>query len=147
MSEDGGIAPWVDVPTPEGFGPVTLRDPFEAFVGPFFERTGEDGLRIHAFLVDGRHVRDDGSAHEGMLMTFADAFLGSMACQGSGGRICVTLSMQTSYPGEARLGELVLCRAKLEHKTRSILFASGQFSVGDRLVMTATSLWKVLGEK
>ncbi|MDE1174942.1 MAG: PaaI family thioesterase [Parvibaculaceae bacterium] len=147
MSGDESIAPWVDVPAPEGFGPVTLRDPFEAFVGPFFERTGEDGSRTHAFLVDERHARADGSLHEGMLMTFADAFLGSMAWQGSGGRICVTLSMQTSYQDEARLGDLVICRAKLDHKTRSILFVSGQFMVGDRLIMTATSLWKVVGEK
>lgn len=141
------IASPVEVPTPEGFGPVALRDPFEAFLGPFFARTDGDGVRTYAFVADKRHVNEHGCVHEGMLMTFADAFLGTEAWRASGGRPCVTLSMQTSYQGEARAGDLVVCHSRLEHTTRSILFISGRFMVGDRLVMTASTLWKVLGEK
>ena len=85
------------------------------------------------------------NCHGGMLMTFADAFLGSAAHHGSGGKTCVTLSMQASYLGLPKLGDLVEVVPELDHRTRAILFVSGSFFVGDQPVMRATSLWKVLG--
>lgn len=137
----------VEVAAPEGFQAVELFDPFEAHMGPLFERAEADGSRVTAFRADERHVRADGTVHEGMMMTFADAFMGGAAWRGSGGKPCVTLSMQTSYLDDVQLGEVVECRARVEHKTRAIIFVSANFSVGAKPVMTATSLWKVLGER
>lgn len=136
-----------EVPAPEGFAPVELFDPFEAHVGPFFERVEEDGTRIASFRVDARHVREDGTAHEGMMLTFADAFMGGAAWRGVEDRPCVTLSLQASLLGDARLGDIVICRAKMDHKTRAIVFVSATFSVGEEMVMTGTSLFKILGER
>lgn len=141
------LASFATVAAPAGFGEVELFDPFEAHVGPFFERVEADDRHVSAFIVDARHVRADGTVHEGMMLAFADAFMGGAAWRGSGGRSCVTLSMQTSHLADARLGDLVLCRTKLEHRTRAIVFVSASFSVGADCVMTATSLWKVLGER
>lgn len=141
------LQPYAEIAAPEGFTPVELFDPFEAHVGPLFERIEEDGSRTSAFIVDERHVREDGTVHEGMMLTFADAFMGGTAWRGSGGRACVTLSLQASLLGEARTGDLVVCRTRLEQKTRAIVFISGSFTVGGEPVMTATSLWKVLGER
>lgn len=137
----------VDVPAPAGFAQLDLSDPFEGHVGPFFERGGEGEERVSAFIVDERHVREDGTVHEGMMLTFADAFMGGAAWRGSGGRSCVTLSLQASHLMDARIGDVVTCRTKLEHRTRAIVFISAVFSVGTENVMTATSLWKVLGER
>lgn len=136
----------VDVAVPDGWRPSALHDPFEAHVGPLFER-GEDDERLFAFIVDERHVGEDGTVHEGMMLTFADAFLGSAAHRGADGKTCVTLSLQASFLKGAKPGDLVVCRPKLERKTRAIIFVSGRFSVGDEDVMTATSLWKVIGER
>jgi acyl-coenzyme A thioesterase PaaI-like protein len=141
------LASPVEAAPPAGFVAIDLFDPFEAHVGPLFERIEADGTRVAAFRVDERHVREDGTAHEGMMMTFADAFMGGAAWRGTQGRSCVTLSMQTSYPGEARLGDIVECRTRLDHRTRAIVFISARFSVAGEDVMTATSLWKVLGER
>lgn len=136
----------VEVAAPEGYVRIALFDPFEAHMGPLFERI-EGDARVSAFRVDERHVRSDGTAHEGMLMTAADAFMGGTAWRGSGGKPCVTLSMQTSYLDDVDLGDVVECRAKVEHRTRAIIFVSAAFTVAGKPVMTATSLWKVLGER
>ena len=132
---------------PEGFTQAELRDPFEAHVGPLFERDDEDGSRVAAFYVDERHLNEYGELHEGMLMTFADAFLGGEAHRATEGKSCVTLSLQASITAGAKPGDLVECRTWIDRKTRAIVFVSGRFSVGDETVMTATSLWKVLGER
>lgn len=134
---------------PEGFSPMALVDPFEAHMGPIFLRQLEDqsgnGEIEAAFYVDERHVREDGVAHEGMMMTFADSILGAAALAAFGEGIVVTLSMQTSYMGEAKLGDLVICRTHFDHKTQSLLFNSGRFFVGENLVMTASCMWKLVG--
>ncbi|MBO6633321.1 PaaI family thioesterase [Parvibaculum sp.] len=135
-----------EVAAPPGWRASELHDPFEAHVGPLFERE-EEGERIFGFIVDERHVSADGTVHEGMMLTFADAFLGSAAHRGADHKSCVTLSMQASFLKGAKPGDLVECRTKLERKTRAIIFVSARFSVGDEDVMTATSLWKVLGER
>lgn len=136
----------VDVAPPEGWRTCELHDPFEAYVGPLFERE-ENGERIFGFVADERHVDETGAVHEGMLMTFADAFLGTAAHKGADGRSCVTLSLQASFLTETKAGDFIECRTKLERKTRAIIFVSARFSVRDEDVMTATSLWKVLGER
>ncbi len=137
----------VKAAAPEGFAAIELFDPFEAHVGPLFERVEADGMRVAAFRVDERHVHEDGTAHEGMMMAFADAFMGGAAWRGTEGKSCVTLSLQTSHLGEARLGDVVECRARMDHRTRAIVFVSADFSVGGQPVMTATSLWKILGAR
>lgn len=136
----------VSVATPEGWSVSALHDPFEAHVGPLFERMDATGNRIFGFIPDERHVNEYGIVHEGMMMTFADAFLGGAANRGAGGD-CVTLSMQASFLSGAKAGDLIECRTQLDRKTRAIVFVSARFSVGNEDVMTATSLWKVLGQR
>lgn len=141
-----GLPSPVTVAPPEGFALSVLHDPFEAHVGPLFEKTEADGARIFSFIADARHVNETGAVHEGMMMTFADAFLGGAANRAAGGD-CVTLSMQASFLAEARVGDVIECRTQIDRITRAIVFVSGRFSVGGDDVMTATSLWKVLGAR
>ncbi len=136
----------VTVAAPPGWRLSSLHDPFEAHVGPMFERE-ENGERIFGFFADERHLDENGAVHEGMLMTFADAFLGSAAHRGAGGRSCVTLSLQASFLAEAKAGDFIECRTRIDKTTRAIIFVSANFSAGGEDVMTATSLWKVLGER
>lgn len=141
------IASPVDVTPPTGFAAQDLHDPFEALMGPLFERIEADGSRVSAFIADERHLHADGHVHEGMMMTFADAFLGGAAWRGSGGRPCVTMSLQASFLADVPRGATIECRTKVEKQTRSVMFVSGSFTVAGEQVMTATSLWKVLGER
>lgn len=136
----------VTIDPPAGFVPSALHDPFEAYVGPLFERTDADGTRIFAFIADRRHVHETGAVHEGMLLTFADAFIGGAANRAAGAD-CVTLSMQASFLADAHAGDVIECRTRVDRVTRAIIFVSGHFSVHGKDVMTATSLWKVLGAR
>ncbi|MDP2123120.1 MAG: PaaI family thioesterase [Parvibaculum sp.] len=140
------LASPVSVAPPEGWSVSALHDPFEAYVGPLFERTEADGSRIFSFIAGARHVDEAGAVHEGMLMTFADAFLGGAANRAAQGD-CVTLSMQASFLADAHVGDIIECRTQIDRITRTIVFVSGRFSVAGDDVMTATSLWKVLGAR
>ncbi len=136
--------------TPEDYVETPLWDPFEAFMGPLFDkqlRSDDGALELWmAFRVDERHVNARGVVHGGMLMTFADACLGSVAWNGTNRTPCVTVSMQTNFMAPARLGDLVEARARMRQETRSVVFVSGDFFVAGKLIMTAQSVWKILGK-
>jgi len=141
-----------DVAVPEGYIETPLWDPFEAFMGPLFDKRLVDPANPDAepelwmaFYVDERHLNAGGICHGGMLMTFADAVLGTCAWNALDRAPCVTLSMQTSFMAPARLGDLVECKPVLERKTRSVLFVRGSFYVNGKTIMTASSIWKVIG--
>ena len=139
-----------EVTPPGGFRLMELWDPFEAWLGPFFERDlppeeQKAGRREVAFHVDERHLNGNGMAHGGMLMTFADAVLGGCAWDANDRRTCVTLSMQSNFLKPARRGDLVVCRAEVVRCTRSITFVQGAFFVAGEQIFSASSLWKVVG--
>ena len=132
---------------PAGFHAQDLIDPFEKFVGPFFERD-EEGQRVIAFEVGSQHLGHDGvHVHEGQMMIFADATMGCTAYWDNDYTPCVTLSLQASFLSFPKLGDLVEARARFVRKTRSVLFVEASYTVNGEPVMTATSLWKVLGAR
>lgn len=143
------IPPARSAPAPEGYVETPLWDPFEAFMGPLFDkqlRSDDGALELWmAFRVDDRHVNARGVVHGGMLMTFADACLGSVAWNAADRTPSVTVSMQTNFMAPARLGDLVEAKARMRQETRSVLFVGGEFFVDGQLIMTAQSVWKILG--
>ena len=130
---------------PAGFSQTTLVDPFELFVGPVYDRRSDEGRRF-AFRVDERHVNLRGVLHGGMLMTFADLALGAAVWDATGNAPCVTLNMQTQFLKSAHTGDLVEVLPQLIRRTRSLVFMRGDFTVGGEVSMTASSIWKLLGQ-
>jgi acyl-coenzyme A thioesterase PaaI-like protein len=140
------IAPARDVPAPPGWKHAPQFDPFEAFMGPFFERF-DSGAREMAFFVDDRHTNVSGYAHGGAMMTFSDAVLGFKVWDETNRAACVTVSQQTNFVGSGRKGNLIQCRPVLVRKTREIVFVRGDFFTGDQIVFTAQSTWKLLEQR
>lgn len=140
-----------EVSAPKNYELMSLGDPFEAFVGPFFEHKENEavdvengGAILFAFQIDDRHVNARGVCHGGMFMTFADSMLGHIAWR-TANEHTVTLSMQSQFLKPGHIGDWVTIRAKLVRKTRAIIFVDGTFEINGETVYSATSLWKVIG--
>jgi acyl-coenzyme A thioesterase PaaI-like protein len=65
----------IDADAPDGFSRWTRRSPFGDAAGPLYHRV-DAGRTIFATRVDERHTNASGTAHGGMLATFADLALG-----------------------------------------------------------------------
>lgn len=135
------LPPARNVSAPEGWRPAEQFDPFEAALGPYFERQ-RNGAREFAFIVDNRHTNAQGVAHGGALLTFADAALGYALWDATDRAPCVTIGQQTQFIAAAMEGDLVTCQPEVVRKTREIVFMRGDFRVGDRVVFTATAVWR-----
>ncbi len=122
------------------------RGGFNRFVGPIYKLgdSGPGGTYRYAFIAAERHMNAAGSVHGGMLMTFMDVAMSRTTRLAAGARSLSTVSMSCDFVGPGRLGDLVEARVRVVRASRSFVFMSGEILAGDRPLMNATGLWKIV---
>jgi uncharacterized protein (TIGR00369 family) len=137
-----------DAPTlfdPASAGWKAMRpEGYPALIGPFWYKREEGGFR-YGFPAEARHLNLGGVVHGGMLMSFADDVLGMTVWEAAGRKPCTTVQLSTQFISPARAGEFVEGRAEVLRSTRSVVFVRGLVTVGDRTVIHADGIWKILG--
>lgn len=117
---------------------------FSALVGPLFARR-EGEAWAYAFQSGPQHENRQGAVHGGMLMTFADHAIGATAWEAGGRRKSVTMQLDCQFVSAAIPGDFIECRGRAVRTARSVVFMAGELTVGDRVVLSATGIWKVVG--
>jgi len=56
-----------------------------------------------------------------------------------------TVQLNVQFIDAVQIGEFVEARCRVVRRTRALVFMSGELVVGDRVVATATGVWKTLG--
>ena len=125
-------ADWVRMPT-HAFG---------SLVGPFYQPP--DNPLLCGFVTDERHGNKRGVTHGGMLATAFDVALGNACWAAANQQPSATVQLAIQYVGGVKLGEFATVTAEIVRTTRSLIFARGVMSVGDRLVATGEGIWKIL---
>jgi uncharacterized protein (TIGR00369 family) len=130
-------------PAAEGWEPVPSAA-FGTLVGPIWQREEGDRMRF-GLVVAPKHTNRAGNVHGGMLMTLADQALAFTARKATG-KAHATMELHIHFVGVVRLGEFVEARAEVVRATRSVVFLEAKMFVGDRLVLTTSGIWKIIGE-
>ena len=103
-------------------------DPYEDLAGPFYFKTGDDGVPVCAFRAERKHMNGGMFMHGGCVMTFADFALFVIARHDIDGAATVTATFNCELVGTARIGELVECRGDVVKAGRSMVFVRGIIS-------------------
>jgi uncharacterized protein (TIGR00369 family) len=98
-----------------------------------------------AFRVGEKHLNPNGIVHGGMLMTLADQALGIMVWRSIDQKPCATITLNCNFLAPAKLGDWLEARAEITRRGRSVVFVGGRIQCGDRVLLTAEGIWKVLG--
>jgi uncharacterized protein (TIGR00369 family) len=133
LSFDPAAAGWTAAP----------RSNFANLIGPVWQRM-EGAERRLGFLAEERHFNPGGVVHGGMLMAFADEFLGGVVFEAIGQRPIVTIQLNTHFIATVQRGDFVEGRGEVVRRTRTIVFVRGMLMVGDRIVAAVDGIWKVL---
>jgi len=128
---------------PAGYTLSSTRGPYTSHNGPFYHRVTEDGFR-HGVRVKSRHCNSRGITHGGMLMAFADGLLGTAVFRETK-TVALTIRMNSDFLSSARPGEWLEGTARVTRATRSVAFCEAELFVGDRPVMKATGVFKLMG--
>lgn len=119
---------------------------FPVHVGTFYVKQSDDGWR-YGFVAEPRHANVGGVVHGGMLMTFVDDMLGISVWQAVERQPVSTIQLNSRFVSPARPGDFVECVPELQRVTRSVVFIRGELFVGNRLVLSADGVWKILGRR
>ena len=132
-------------PAANGWEPYVPSTGFGELVGPFWRREDDAGPRF-GFIVAPKHLNRIGIAHGGMLMTFADQAMGLTAHRATGGKRHATIELGLQFVGAVHPGDFVEARAEVVRVTRAVIFMNAKMRVRERVVATASGIWKILGE-
>ena len=99
---------------PAGFRAIPRLSPFNALVGPLYERRRGDEVSI-GLRIEEKHTNSRGICHGGLLATVADLSLGYAMLAKTGGKGgFVTAHLAVDYAGAARLGDWIESAVELE---------------------------------
>lgn len=119
---------------------------FNQYIGPLYRLPDEEGgaVKRFCFVAAAHHMNAAGTVHGGMLMSFTDVSLSRTTRLATGAKRTATVSLTTDFVGPGRLGDLIQSRVRITRQTRTMVFLSGEIFCGERKLVIATGLWKVL---
>ena len=83
-------------------------------------------------------------AHGGFICSIADTGMGNAAYGVVENKRCVTISLDVKFISAASLGQKLLGKAKIQKKTRTLIFVTCEISNSENIVATASGVWKIL---
>jgi acyl-coenzyme A thioesterase PaaI-like protein len=111
--------------------------------GPIYiNRNG--GKPATKMLLTPQHVNSLDIASGGLLMTMLDITLGATVSAEVGyPGICPTVQFNCNLISAACKGDVLTGEAEVSYTTRSLAFATGRLMAGDRVVATASGVFKI----
>ena len=126
-----------------GWKSVPAKD-YPAMIWPFLARRAGEGWE-YGFTPEQRHLNIGGVVHGGMLMSFMDDVLGMTVWESAGRKPVTTVQLNHHFISPGKLGEMVVGRGEVLRATRSVVFIRGMLMSGDRVLVHADGVWKILG--
>ena len=131
---------------PEGFRRIEGLSPFNALVGPLYER--RDGERVSIGLaLEEKHTNSRGIVHGGVLATLADLALGYAMLARSGelgdkrqGSF-VTAHLAVDYAGAAHAGDWIESRTEIQRVGSRLAFANCYLVVEGNPIVRASAIF------
>jgi acyl-coenzyme A thioesterase 13 len=109
---------------PEGFRAIERLSPFNALVGPLYERRDGEAVSI-GLAIEAKHTNSRGICHGGVLATLADLALGYAMLAKSGDKgSFVTAQLSVDYAGSARVGDWIESKVEIQHVGSRLAFAN-----------------------
>jgi acyl-coenzyme A thioesterase 13 len=126
---------------PEGFSKIERLSPFNALVGPLYQRRDGDAVSI-GLLIDEKHTNSRGVCHGGVLATLADLSLGYAMLAKSGDKPgFVTAQLSVDYAGAARVGDWIESKVEIQRVGSRLAFANCYLVSGGKPIVRASAIF------
>ena len=130
-----------------GFEQISLKPGFMKHNGGvMFKTISENEYEFKAKIND-NHLNTAGIAHGGFIAALIDAGAGTAAHRSADNEPCVTISLDLKFISAARLGDELTGKTKIQKKTKSMIFLTCELKSENKIVATASGIWKILNKK
>ena len=126
------------------FEQISLRPGFMKHNGGIlFKTVSENEYQFKATITQ-NHLNAAGITHGGFIAAFVDAGAGTAAHRSAGNSPCVTISLELKFISAVKLGQELIGNTKIQKKTKTMVFLTSELMCGNRIVATASGIWKIL---
>jgi uncharacterized protein (TIGR00369 family) len=93
------------------------------------------------------HLNAAGITHGGYIAALIDAGAGTAAHRASDNAPCVTISLDLKFIGASKTGDEIIGRTKILKKTNALIFLFCELKCNDKIIASASGIWKILKVK
>ena len=111
--------------------------------GLLFRKISESQFEFKTTIKE-NHLNTAGITHGGYISSIIDAGAGSVAHRTANNSLCVTISLDIKFIGATKLGDEIIGFVKVLKKTKSIVFLICHLKSKDKMVASASGIWKIL---
>jgi len=126
------------------FEQISIKPGFMKHNGGLLFRTISENEYQFKTVITENHLNAIGITHGGFISAVVDAGVGSAAHKAADGSPCVTISLELKFISAVKLGQELIGTAKIQKKTKSMVFLTCELKVSDKIVATASGVWKIL---
>ena len=126
---------------PEGFRALERLSPFNALVGPLYERRDGDAVSI-GLQIEQKHTNSRGICHGGVLATLADLALGYSMLARSGDKASfLTAHLAVDYAGAAKTGDWLESKVEIQRVGARLAFANCYLVANGKPIVRASAIF------
>ena len=126
------------------FEQISLKPGFMKYNGGvLFKTISQDEYHFKTTIKE-NHLNAAGITHGGFIAAFVDAGAGTAAHRSAESSPCVTVSLELKFISTVRLGQELIGKTKIQKKTKSMVFLTCELLVANKVVATASGVWKIL---
>ena len=111
--------------------------------GLLFKKISENEYQFKT-TIKKNHLNAAGIAHGGFISAVVDAGAGTAAHKVSDNSPCVTISLELKFISIVKLGQELIGTTKIQKKTKSMVFLTCELKASNKIVATASGVWKIL---
>ena len=94
--------------------------------------------------INQNHLNAAGITHGGYLSALVDAGAGTAAHRCAENAPCVTISLDLKFIGPSKIGDEIVGNVKILKKTKTLVFLFCELKCDDKIITSATGVWKIL---
>ena len=126
------------------FEQISIKPGFMQHNGGVLFRTISDTEYEFKTTISENHLNAAGITHGGYLSALVDAGAGSAAHKSANGAPCVTISLDLKFIGSSKVGDEIIGFTKILKKTNTLVFLFCELKCNDKIITSASGLWKIL---
>ena len=111
--------------------------------GLLFKEVSKSEFEFKA-TINENHLNAAGITHGGFIAALVDAGAGTAAHRSADNSPCVTISLELKFISAVKLGQELIGKTKIQKKTKSMVFLTCELRASNKIVATASGVWKIL---
>ena len=126
------------------FEQISLKPGFMKHNGGVMFKTISESEYEFKSIIKENHLNTAGITHGGYLSALIDAGAGTAAHRSAENAPCVTISLDLNFIGASRIGDEIIGNVKILKKTKTLVFLFCELKCNNKIITSASGVWKIL---